>query len=170
MHGAVHPAEGAAWSSERGCLEISRTPLVPTAQPLRVLAHFALDGGGDGGGDGGSAPAGADGGAGVADVHAKPAPARPLIARFAAAGATASGLDIEVIELARADAHAGAGAGEAPSADASAGAPRCVSRVLRRFVSGRYEVHAEEAPAVPGGAPSRREAGPGGAAQQTTAP
>jgi hypothetical protein len=80
---------------------------------MRLVARFA------------PRQSGAEGGGGA--VRSKPRPARPLVARFAAAGSTASGIDIE---LERAE-----GSDEPPS--------RHVGRVLRRFLSGTYEVHPE---------------------------
>mmetsp|Transcript_14895 Transcript_14895/g.34683 ORF Transcript_14895/g.34683 Transcript_14895/m.34683 type:complete len:931 (+) Transcript_14895:109-2901(+) len=105
LSGPVRPSENAVWSNK--ILEVTRSPLQPASEPLRLVAHF-------------TAPVGDN-----LRVSSKPQPAAPLVVKFAAAGSTASGVDVLV------------------ESSEEGGAPpsQSVSRVLRRFLSGAYEVH-----------------------------
>mmetsp|Transcript_16555 Transcript_16555/g.50884 ORF Transcript_16555/g.50884 Transcript_16555/m.50884 type:complete len:311 (+) Transcript_16555:1429-2361(+) len=108
-----HPTSGgsaqARWNEEEGAFEWVWSPLLPTTEPLRLGVHFA-------------APAAS---ADSVVVEAKPIPSRPLTAKFAASGSTASGVDLALAD--RAGAHL-------PVAT-------IISRKLCRFLSGTYEVH-----------------------------
>lgn len=126
LAGPVHPPGAASWSAERRCLHVAHAPLLPTAQPLRLTAAFA------------------PGGQAQPHQTASLAPGlmRPLVAQFAAAGCTASGVDVLVGGAA--EPHGWWPAATLASGSPDAAVPGCVSRVLRRIVSGAYEVHAPD--------------------------
>lgn len=101
-HAAATPL---AWDASTRTLTLTRSPLQPTPEPLRCTVDFGRADGAAGAGADGPAPRGG-----------------PVAAKFAASGATLSGVDVGLDSEGRA----------------------AVSRTLRRFVSGQcYEAHVE---------------------------
>jgi hypothetical protein len=122
LPGRAPESAGWRWLPSRNLLEVARTPLRAGAAPERVVARFGASATDP------RSPAAAAA-APTPPRRSRPRPARPLVARFAAQGATASGVDV-----------------------ALGGAEGSVARVLRRYLSGTYEIHAD------GLTPSRRRA------------